>query len=146
MRKSFLAFLLPLAVAGAAYAGGMDCHGGDKAVAAHHHGDEKGEHCALSKGVNKTATMTDDGAVVVLEGKDAEAVKRIQNHLAEHEKGGEECAGCPFGMEGVSAKVRMTDKGGEVTFSGSNPEAVKQVQEWAKKPAGACCAGMKKAA
>lgn len=151
MKKSFLAFLLPLAIVGAVYAG-EHCNG-DKAMAAEHHGHkamgdhQHGEHCALAKGVKKSATMTDDGAVVVLEGKDAEAVKRIQEHLAEHEKGDEAaCPGCPFGMEGVSAKVRMIDNGGEVTFSGSTPEAVKQVQEWAKQPAGACCGGNKKAA
>jgi hypothetical protein len=145
MKKTFLAFLLPLAISGAVYAG-EHCNDG-KAMAAHNHGGAKGEHCALAKGVTKTAEMTDDGAVVKLEGKDAEAVKRIQAHLGEHEKGdGETCPGCPFGMEGVNATVRMTDNGGEVTFSGSSPEAVKHVQEWAKKPAGACCAGNKKAA
>jgi hypothetical protein len=143
MRKTFLAFLLPLAICGAAFAGdGTGCSG--KGVVAAH-GD--GEHCALAKGVTKKATMTDDGAVVMLEGKDDEAVKRVQGHLSQHEKGeGDDCPGCPFGMDDVSVKVKMTDKGGEVTFSGSTPEAVKHVQEWAKKPAGACCAGMKKAA
>jgi hypothetical protein len=153
MRKTFLAFLLPLAIVGAAYAGGEHCNGdkaahhGDKALAGHAHGEHKGEHCALAKGVKKSATMTDDGAVVVLEGKDADAVKRIQAHLGEHEKkSAEECPGCPFGMDGVNATVRMTDNGGEVTFSSSNPETVKHLQEWAKKPAGSCCGGNKKAA
>jgi|SoiMethySBSTD1v2_1073268.scaffolds.fasta_scaffold2840619_1 TusA-related sulfurtransferase len=150
MRKRFLALLLPLAIVGVAvaggvaFAGGTDCHG--NTVAAHGHGE--GSHCPLAKGVTKHATMTDDGAVVVLEGKDADAVKRIQEHLSEHQKGeGEECPGCPFGSEGVSATVKMTDKGGEISLTGSTPEAVKHVQEWAKKPAGACCGGgMKKAA
>ena len=155
MRKRFLALLLPLAIvgvavavgvsvaAGVSFAGGHDCSG--KAVAAHGHGE--GSHCPLAKGVSKHATMTDNGAVVVLEGKDADAVKRIQEHLSEHQKGdGDECPGCPFGTEGVSATVKMTDKGGELSLTGSTPEAVKQVQEWAKKPAGSCCGGMKKAA
>ena len=147
MRKRFLALLLPLAICGMAFAGGMTFAGGadcaGKAVAAHGHGE--GSHCPLAKGVTKQATMTDNGAVVVLEGKDTDAVKRIQEHLSGHQKGaGDDCPGCPFGSEGVSAQVKMTDKGGEISLTGSNPEAVKQVQEWAKKPAGSCCGGMKK--
>ena len=147
MRKAFWTFLLPLAICGAAWAGGDHCNG-DKPVAAHHHdGDsDKGHACPLAKGVSKSAKMTDDGAVVTLTGKTDEAVKAIQKHLESHKEQGEgaDCPDCPFGMEGVNATVKVTDKGGEVTFSASNPETVKTVQEWAKKPAGACCGGMNK--
>ncbi|MGH9870503.1 MAG: hypothetical protein ACREAA_20395 [Candidatus Polarisedimenticolia bacterium] len=144
MRKAFWAFLLPLAICGAAWAGGDHCNHEKAAAAGHDHG--QGHHCALSKGVSKSAKMTDDGAVVTLKGKNDEAVKAIQEHLSAHtEKGeGSDCPDCPFGMQGVKATVKVTDKGGEVTFSGSTPEAVKSVQEWASKPAGACCGDKEK--
>ena len=147
MRKTFWAFLLPLAICGAAWAGGDHCNGdkkGEKAVAADH-GHGNGHHCALSKGVSKSAKMTDDGAVVTLEGKTDEAVKAIQEHLASHKDGDSAaCPDCPFGMQDVRSTVKVTDKGGEVTFSGTTPEAVKGVQTWAKKPAGACCGDKEK--
>src|SRR5262245_39181718 len=115
MRKSVWAMLVAVAlvVAGTAYAGPHD-HG--------KHAEEKGHNCMLGKNVSKTATMTDDGAVVVLEGKSAEAVQHIQSHLESHQKGGD-CPDCPFSMENVTAKVKMTDKGGEITLTGSTPEA-----------------------
>ncbi|HKY33618.1 MAG TPA: hypothetical protein VJV23_13895 [Candidatus Polarisedimenticolia bacterium] len=140
--KTFWAAALPLALCGAVFAG-EDCHGKD-GKAAHAHG-EKGKHCMLAKNVRKTATMTDDGAVVVLEGKSDEAVAHIKEHLGNHEKGAD-CPGCPMGMEGVSANVKLTDKGGEITLKGASPDAVKKVQEWASKPAGACCSGHEKPA
>jgi len=135
-----------LMAAGAAYAGGEDCkHEKNDVVAAHDHGaKDHAAGCALAKNVTKSAKMTDDGAVVMLEGKTDEAVKMLKSHLAEHKESGEGCEGCPMGQEGVTAKISMTDKGGELTLSGSSPEAIKSVQEWAKKPAGACCAGMEK--
>jgi hypothetical protein len=134
--KAFWAFVLPLAVAGAAYAGGADCDHGKVTAAG------KGAHCNLSKNVVKTAKMTDDGAVVTLKGKNDEAIGHIKTHLTAHQKG-EGCEGCPLTQEGVSTSVEITDDGGTITVSASTPETVKTVQEWANKPVGACCKGAK---
>jgi len=134
--KSLWTLVLAVAVAGAAYAGGADCHGKGAAAAA----GDKGAHCKLMKHVTKTAKLTEDGAIVTLEGKNDEAVQQIKSHLENHGKE-EPCPGCPMSMEGVTSEVKLTDKGGEITFTGSNVDTVKAVQEWAKKPAGACCAG-----
>lgn len=132
--KGLLALMIPVLAVGAAYAGGADCakkHGA-AAVAA-----GKGAHCNLmAKQVVKTAEMTDDGAVVTLEGKSAKAVEHIQTHMRTHEKG-EACADCPMSWDGVSASVKVTDKGGVVTFSASDDKMIQAVQDWAKKPG--CC-------
>jgi len=142
--KSLLALALPLVVFGFSYAGGPDCHGKDAKAAAVHAGSEKGAHChlSMSKNIVKSAKMTNDGAVVTMEGKTEDAVNLIHEHLANHEKG-ESCPNCPMQMSGVHASFKMTDKGGEVVLAGSDAETVKAVQEWAKKPA-ACCAGADK--
>jgi len=134
--KPLWTLVIAVAVAGAAYAGGADCHG--KAVAAS--AGDKGAHCKLMKNVTKSAKLTEDGAVVTIEGKTDKAVKDIKSHLENHAKE-EACPGCPMAMEGVTSEVKLTDKGGEITLTGSNTDTIKAVQEWAKKPAGACCAG-----
>lgn len=140
-----LAAGVALVAAGAAYAGGEDCkHGKQGVVAAGHqhgHGEGHGAGCPMAKGVSKTAKMTDDGAIVTLEGKNEEAIKQIQAHLEEHKDGAEGCPGCPVGKDGVEVKVSLNDHGGQLTLSGSNPDAVKMIQKWAKEPAGSCCAG-----
>ena len=141
--RSLWALALPMVLCGAAYAGGAHCDHDGKAAAAHD-GSHNGSHCNLAKNVSKTARMTDDGAVITLEGKNEDAVRHIQEHLATHEKG-EDCPDCPFSMEGVTARVKMTDRGGEVTLTGSSPEAIKAVQDWAHKPAGDCCGKHKSA-
>lgn len=138
-----------LAAAGAAYAGGADCQHGKAAVAASRDHGEHGDHgqkghttgCVLSKNVTKTAKMTEDGAIVTLEGKTDEAVRMLKVHLEEHQESGEGCEGCPMGHEGVKASISLTEKGGTVTLTGSSADAIRTVQEWAKKPAGACCSG-----
>ena len=132
--KSLIALFLPLAISGLALAGGTDCPHANATAAA----SETGHHCDLAKNVKKHATMTDDGAVVTMIGKTAEAVEHIKTHLASHEKG-EECKDCPFSMANVTTTVKMTDKGGEVTLKGTTPESIKAVQEWAKQPAASCC-------
>lgn len=133
LNKGFWALALPLAICGAVWAGGEDCH--HKGAAAH---AGKGMHCNLGKNVSKTARMTEDGAVVSMEGKTEEAVKHIQAHLEKHNEEGAGCPGCPASREDVEATVKVTDKGGEITLTGKTPEAIKAVQEWASKP-GACC-------
>ena len=143
--RTLMAMSLPVILFGAAFAGGEDCHKKD-GKAAVHAGSEKGSHChlSMSKNISKTAKMTDDGAVVTLEGKTDEAVKMVKQHLADHGKGAEGCEGCPMTMDGVSSEVKMTDKGGKITLKGNSPETIKAVQDWAGKPA-ACCAGKESA-
>lgn len=135
--KTLFSMAIALAAFGVAFAGGPDCHK-DKAAAVHAKA-EKGYHChlSMSKDVAKTAKLTDDGAVVTLEGKSDDAVAFIKSHLTTHAKNAG-CENCPFEMEGVSSKVKVTDKGGKVVFKGSNPEAIKHVQDWAQQPY-ACC-------
>jgi TusA-related sulfurtransferase len=119
-------------VVGAAFAGAKCDH--DKAQVA-----GMGAHCNLAKkSVVKDAKMTDDGAIVTLKGKNAEAISHIKEHLAAHANG-ESCPDCPLSMEGVTTKVEMTDSGGTFTVSGNSPETIKAIQEWAGKPVGACC-------
>ncbi len=134
--KGFWALVLPLALCGAAFAGGADCHGKGTVVSA---GSDNGAHCNLAKNVKKEARMTDDGAIVTLKGKNEDAVGHIKAHLGAHEKG-ESCPDCPLSLEGVTTRVELTDDGGTITISGSTPETIKAVQEWANRPAGACCA------
>ena len=131
---------IALLVCGAAYAGGEHCNHDTNAAAAHAHGakGEMGAHCNLSKNMSKTATMTESGAIVVMEGKTEEAVQHIKTHLEEHVKGQADCPDCPMGMEGVTATVKITEKGGEITLTGSSSQTIKAVQEWASKPT-ACC-------
>ena len=129
---------------GIAFAGGADCHGKATDTAGHKHGHDAAA-CPLMKNVTKTAKMTDTGAVVTLAGKNDEAVKVIQEHLASHAKD-HDCPGCPVSMDGVNADIKINDKGGELTLTGSTPESIKAVQEWAAKPAGGCCSGKKTAA
>lgn len=132
------ALMLPLAV-GVGVMAGEDCHKDKAAKAVHAEG--KGVHCHLgmSKNIAKTARMTEDGAVVTMEGKTDEAAQFVKQHLSRHEKG-TGCAGCPMEMDDVTSSVSLTDKGGEITLVGSSPEAIKKVQAWAEKPA-ACCEG-----
>jgi hypothetical protein len=131
--KAFWALVLPVALLGtAAFAGGADCDHGKAASS------EKGAHCNLAKNIVTQAKMTDDGAVVTLKGKTAEAVSHIKEHLNAHAKG-ESCPDCPLSMAGVTTKVDITDDGGTFTVTGSSPETIKAVQEWASKPMGACC-------
>jgi TusA-related sulfurtransferase len=129
--KALWAVVLPIAFAGAAFAGANCDHGKGEATG-------KRAHCNLEKKVVKEAKMTDDGAIVTLKGKNATAVSHIKEHLAAHADG-EDCPGCPLSMEGVTTKVEMSDDGGTLTVSGSSPESIKAIQEWASKPAGACC-------
>jgi hypothetical protein len=148
--KSLLALAgaaIALMVCGAAYAGGEHCNHGAATVAAHDHGEhgEMGEHCNLAKNVTKKATMTQDGAVVVMEGKTAEAIQHIKAHLEEHQKGTADCPDCPMGMDGVTSTVKITEKGGEITMTGSDAKTIKAVQEWANKPT-PCCNGKSKTA
>ncbi len=134
--KPLWTLILAVAVAGAAYAGGADCHGKGAAASA----GDKGAHCKLMKNVTKTAKLTEDGAIVTLEGKTDEAVQHIKSHLETHANH-EACPDCPMSMDGVTSEVKLTDKGGEITLTGSNTDTIKAVQEWAQKPAGGCCAG-----
>ncbi len=131
--KALWALVLPIAVSGLVYAGGPDCHGKGVVAAG------KGHGCTLSKNVVKTAKLTDDGAVVTIEGKTSEAVGHIKTHLEAHVKNAKEagCPGCPLAMENVTVEVTLTDKGGEINAHGSTPEAVKALQEWANNPS--CC-------
>ena len=130
--KVLWALVLPIAVTGFAFAGANCDHGKGEAAG-------KGAHCNLAKkSVVKDAKLTDDGAIVTLKGKNAEAVSHIKEHLATHANG-ETCPDCPLSMEGVTTKVDMTDDGGTLTVSGSTPETIKSIQEWAGKPVGACC-------
>jgi len=132
--KALLALILPVALAGAAFAGGADCKHGKEMAA----GGEKGEHCPLAKNVKKVATMTDDGAIVTLSGKNDEAINHIQAHMKAHQNGGT-CPDCPLSMAGITTTVEMTKNGGVLTVKGNSPETIKAVQEWANRPAGACC-------
>ena len=129
--KVLWAVVLPIAFVGAAFAGAGCDH--DKGEAA-----GTGAHCNLDKKVVKEAKMTDEGAIVTLTGKNAEAVAHIKEHLAAHANG-EACPNCPLSMDGVTTKVEMTDKGGTITATGNSPETIKAIQEWANQPAGACC-------
>ena len=129
--KVLWAVVLPIAFVGAAFAG-AHCDKG-KAEAA-----GKGAHCNLDKKVVKDAKMTDEGAIVTLRGKNAEAVALIKEHLSAHANG-EACPDCPLSMEGVTTKVVMTDDGGTITAIGNSPETIKAIQDWANQPAGACC-------
>lgn len=133
--RSLIALALPLAITGLTLAGGTDCPHA-KATATSH--SEDGHGCDLAKNVKKHATMTEDGAVVTMTGKTAEAIEHIKSHLSEHAKGAE-CKDCPMSMANVTTTVKLTDKGGEVTIKGSTPEAIQAVQKWAKEPAGSCC-------
>jgi len=128
--KALWAVVLPIAFVAAAFAG-ADCDK-DKGDAA------KGAHCNLAKKVVKEAKMTDDGAIVTLKGKNAEAVSHIKEHLEAHAKG-EACPDCPLSMAGVTTKVEMTKDGGTITAIGNSPETIKAIQEWANQPADACC-------
>ena len=128
--KGFWALVLPVVLSSFAFAGGPDCHGKDQAKA--------GAHCKLMKNVTKTATMTDNGAIVVIEGKNAEAIGHIKSHLGSHVDHAD-CPDCPFSMEGVTVGVKLLEKGGEVTLTGANADAIKAVQEWASNPAAGCC-------
>ena len=133
--KALLAVIVPAFLIGVSFVNGADCHG-DKTVAA-----GTGTHCNLNKNVAKSAEMTDDGAVVTLKGKNAEAVEHIKTHLQAHNKG-ETCPGCALSKEGVTAEVEITEDGGIIKAHGSSPETVKAVQEWAKMK-DCCCSGKK---
>ncbi len=137
--KTFLALVVSLAAAGLA-TGGVDCDksGTDQTA-------KVGKHCLIGKNITKTAELTDNGAVVTLEGKTEEAVGHIKEHLEVH-AASSPCPECPLSMEGVTADVELTGKGGKVTVRAENAEAIKAVQEWAQKPAGSCCATKKQTA
>src|SRR5713101_6645761 len=110
--KALWAVVLPIAFVGAAFAGA---------------------HCDRGK-----SEAADEGAVVTLRGKNAEAVAHIKEHLSAHANG-EACPDCPLSMEGVTTKVVMTDDGGTITAIGNSPETIKAIQDWGNQPAGACC-------
>jgi TusA-related sulfurtransferase len=130
--KALVALVVPVLTVGFAFAGGPDCHKATEQAG-------KGAHChMLSKQVAKSFELTEDGAVVTLKGETEKAVGHIKDHFAQHEKG-EECEGCPLGIEAVDAQFELTDDGGIIRVKASTPDAVKAVQEWAKAPAGQCC-------
>jgi len=134
--KSFWALVLPVLMAGAAYAGGADCAGHKKDVANAGHG----EHCnLLAKHVKKTVEMTDDGVVVTLKGTTEKAVEHVKEHLTVHASGEADCPNCPLTMEGVSTKVEMSEEGGTITATADNDKAVAALKDWASKPVGSCC-------
>lgn len=134
--KGFWAVLLPIVMAGAAFAGGADCAGHQKTVAEAGHGS----HChLLAKNVKKSVEVLDDGVVVTLKGTSDEAVEHIKEHLNVHASGTADCPDCPLTMKGVTTKVDITDDGGTITAEADNADAVAALKEWAKKPVGACC-------
>jgi len=139
--KGFWALLLPVLMAGAAFAGGADCPHHQKMVAE----AGQGAHCNLmAKNVKKTVEMLDDGVVVTLKGTSDEAVAHIKEHLEVHASGDAPCPNCPLTMKGVTTKVELTDDGGTITAEADNDEALSALKEWANKPVGACCNDMAK--
>lgn len=136
--KSLWALVLPFAIAGMALAGGPDCTKTKTAS-----GEVK--HCVLSKSVVKTAELTEDGAVITLEGKSEQAATHLKSHLETHAKGGgSDCPGCPMAMDGVESTVKLTKKGGKITLHGTSDETIQAVQDWAQKPF-SCCGEREKA-
>jgi len=132
--KGLIVLAVALALAGLTFAGeGCKYDKGESAKAAY------GEHCPLSKGVTKTAQLTDDGAIVTLKAKNEKSIEHLKAHFALHEKG-EACPDCVLSMTGVTTRITETDDGGVLTVTASTPEALKAVQEWANGSETGCCA------
>ena len=136
--KALVALVVPVFMAGVAFASGAPCHGEQAAAGA-------GSHCNLFKNIVKTAEMTDDGAVVTLKGKTPEAISHVKSHLESHSKG-EHCPNCPLSQEGITTKIEITEDGGVITATGSSDETIKAVQEWAKVKDCCCGKGAKQSA